>query len=317
MKLIAAAAAAAALVAPARPADACSCGEPPPPCEAFQNAPVVFIGKVTEVTEASGSQEATFAVSEKLKGGPSDTEIIEGGGMCGTVFQKGKTYIVYAGAGGGRLSASLCGRSATIDRAKDDVAYARSAGKRTLAMLDGAVAVTDAQGTKIRRAGVEVRVRDTKHRVRTDKNGRYKLELPPGKYTLDVVDPKARVPLDTNEVVSLSDGSTCARRDISLVWNGRVRGRVLGLDGKPAAGVQVTLVAAGATRAGNMFATTDKAGVYELSGVQAGEYTIVTYNTKGVPTTTFYPGVDDATQAKSIKLSQSGLVQKIDFKLLP
>ncbi len=35
------------------------------------------------------------------------------------------------------------------------------------------------------------------------------------------------------------------------------------------------------------------------------------------PTTTFYPGVDDATKAKSIKLSQSGVVQRIDFKLLP
>ena len=56
---------------------------------------------------------------------------------------------------------------------------------------------------------------------------------------------------------------------------------------------------------------------YEFSGVQAGDYTIVVYTAKGVPTTTYYPGVDDAQKAKSIKWGQSGTVQKIDFKLLP
>jgi len=306
------------LLAHARPAEACSCSEPPPACEAFQTAPVVFIGKVTELKEGAGSsQEATFAVSEKLKGGPSDTEIVEGGGMCGTVFQKGKTYIVYASGSGGRLSSSLCGRTATIDRAREDVAYARSVGKRTLAIVEGTTAVHDTQGTVTKRAGVEVRVRDTRYKARTDKTGRYKLELPPGKYTLDVVDPKARVPVDANEVVTLADASACAHRDIALVWNGRVRGRVLGVDGRPAAGVQVTLVATGATRAGNVFATSDKAGTYEFSGVQAGEYTVVIYSTKGVPTTTYYPGSDDSTKAQAIKLSQSGLVQRIDLKLLP
>ncbi|MBA3498802.1 MAG: carboxypeptidase regulatory-like domain-containing protein [Myxococcota bacterium] len=302
----------------ARPADACSCAEPPPPCEALQAAPVVFIGKVTDVKTAAGSvQEATFAVAEKIKGGPNDNEIVEGGGMCGTVFQKGKTYIVYAGGGGGRLSSSLCGRTQTIDRARDDVVYARSLGRRTLAMLEGVVAVQDTQGTKTKRGGIDIRVRGTKFRARTDKTGRYKLELPPGKYTLDVVDPKATVALDANEVVSLADASACVTRDIALVWNGRVRGRVLGLDGRPAAEIQITLVSAGSTRAGNMFATTNSAGAYEFIGVQAGDYTLVAYGTKGVPTTTYYPGVDDAQKAKAIKLSQSGVVQKIDFKLLP
>lgn len=306
------------LAAAARPADACSCAEPPPPCEAFRSAPVVFVGKVTGVTDgAGGSQEATFAVSEKLKGGPSDTEIVEGGGMCGTLFQKGKTYIVYAAGTGGRLSSSLCGRTAPLDRARDDIAYARTIGKRTRALLEGIVAVQDAQGTRTRRAGVQVRARGTKLAARTDKTGRYRLELPPGKYTLDVIDPKATVALDTNEVVSLPDAEACESRDIALVWNGRVRGRVLDTAGKPAAGVQLTLVASGSTRAGNMFATTTAAGAYEFIGVQAGEYTLVAYGTKGVPTTTYYPGVDDATKAKPIKLSQSGLAQKIDFKLLP
>jgi hypothetical protein len=61
--------------------------------------------------------------------------------------------------------------------------------------------------------------------------------------------------------------------------------------------------------------------IEELIRELRGEYTIVIYSAKGVPTTTFYggpgTGVDDATQAKAIKLSQSGVVQKIDFKLLP
>lgn len=316
MKLVAAVVVLAALSA--RPAHACSCDDPPPACEAFNSAGVVFVGKATDIKDGpGGAQEVTFAITEKLKGTSNATELVEGGGMCGTVFQKGKTYVVYASGSGNKLSSSLCGRTALLDRAKADVAYARSSGKRTTALLEGVVAVHETQGAIVRRAGVEVRVRETKLRARTDKTGRYKLALPPGKYTLDVVDPKARVPLDHNEVVTLSDAAACAHRDISLVWNGRVRGRVLGADGKPAIGVQVTLVASGATRAGNAFATTDGKGNYEHAGIQAGEYTIVIYGTKGVPTTTYYPGVDDAQQAKPIKLVQSGLVQKIDVKLLP
>ena len=306
------------LVVYAKPADACSCDDPPPACEAFNSAGVVFVGKATEIKDGpGGAQEVSFAISEKLKGTSNASETVEGGGMCGTVFQKGKTYVVYASGSGTKLSSSLCGRTALVDRAKEDVLYARSSGKRTTALLEGVVAVHDTRGTITRRAGVDVRVRETKQNARTDKTGRYKLALAPGKYTLDVVDPKARVPLDANEIVTLDDAAACAHRDIQLVWNGRVRGRVLGVDGKPAIGVELTIVGAGATRTGNAFTTTDAKGMYEFGGVQAGEYTLVIYGTKGVPTTTYYPGVDDAQKAKSIKLSQSGVVQKIDFKLLP
>jgi len=51
--------------------------------------------------------------------------------------------------------------------------------------------------------------------------------------------------------------------------------------------------------------------------VQAGDYTVVAFSTRGVPTSTFYPGVDEPSKAKTIKLSQAQAVQKIDFKLLP
>ena len=305
------------LVAGVRPADACSCGDPPPVCEAYQSASVVFVGKVTEIKAGEGgTQEATFAVSEKLKGNAIDTEHVEGGGMCGTVFQVGKTYLVYA-ASSGRLSSSSCGRTTTIDRAKEDLAYARSIEKRKNAMIGGVVAVHDNEGNLSRRAGAQVRVVGEKRSVKTDKNGRYTIELPPGKYQLEVVDAKTRLPVDYSETVSLPDPLSCARRDLAVVWNGRVRGRVLTLQGKPAADVQLTLIASGATRAGNQFATTDAKGQYEFSGVQAGEYTVVAYSAKNVPTTTFYPNVDDPNKAKVVTLAQSGVAQRIDIKLLP
>jgi hypothetical protein len=305
------------LVAQVRPADACSCGDPPPVCEAFQSAAVVFVGKVTEIKAGEGgTQEVTFAVSQKLKGNPIDTEHVEGGGMCGTVFQMGKTYFVYA-ASSGRLSSSLCGRTTTLDRAKEDLAYARSTSTRKLGMIGGTVAVHDAEGNIVRRAGAQVRIVGEKRAVKTDKNGRFTLELPPGKYTLDVVDAKARLPVDYSETVSLPDAMSCAKRDLVLVWNGRVRGRVLTPQGKPAAQVQLTLVAAGTHRTGNQFATTDAKGQYEFSGIQAGEYTVVAYSAMNVPTTTFYPNVDDPSKAKVVTMLQSGVAQHIDIKLLP
>jgi hypothetical protein len=305
------------LVAHAPRADACSCSPPPPACEAYQHADAIFVGKVTGIVEASGGAAITFAVTQKLKGHVEAEQIIEGGGMCGSVFQKGKTYVVYATGTGGKLSSSLCGRTALADKARDDISYAKGFDKRTLGIVEGDVAVTEPEGAQIKRAGVEVRVRGSKFRARTDKAGHYKLELPPGKYTLDVVDPKARTSADTNETVNLADSSSCEVRPIAVVWNGRVRGRVTGVDGKPAVAVNLTLVSQGSSHAGNAFAMTDATGTFEFSGVQAGEYTVVAYNAKGVPTSTFYPGVDDPAKAKPIKLSQSALVQRIDFKLLP
>lgn len=306
------------LAADARRAEACSCSQPAPPCEAYTRASAIFVGKVVEIKTSSGStQEATFAVTEKLTGSVEDTAVVEGGGMCGSVFEKGKTYVVYASGSSGKFSSSLCGRTRTLDKAKDDLAYARGFAKRTLGVVEGDVVVNNPEGGITRRAGVEVRVRGGKQKARTDKDGHWRLELPPGKYTLDVVDPKAKMTGDTNETVNVVDQTTCELREIPVVWNGRVRGKVSGVDGKPAAGVQLTLIAQGSTRTGNAFTTTDAKGMYEFSGVQAGDYSVVAYSAKGVPTSTFYPGVDDPNQAKVVKLSQSAVVQKIDFKLLP
>jgi hypothetical protein len=284
-------------------------------CEAFQSATVVFVGKVTDIKSSDGTtQEATFAVTEKLKGNPTDVETVEGGGMCGTVFQKGKTYFVYA-TSSGHLTSSLCGRTATIDRAKEDLAYARTASSRSLAMIGGVVTVNDPQGYITLRAGATVRAQ--KKETKTDKLGRFTLEVPPGKYTLEVIDAKARLPLDYADVVNVADAASCAHRDLTLVWNGKVRGRVVSTEGKPVEGVQLTLSGANGARVGNMFATTDAKGQYELSGVQAGEYILVAYSAHNVPTTTFYPSVDDPAKAKAVKLSQAGVVQRIDIKLLP
>ena len=278
------------------------------PCEAFAQASFVFVGKATAIVEGGGSQEVTFAVTEKLKGITESTIVVEGGGMCGASFVKGKTYVVFTSAGT-KPSVGLCSGTAPVERARDWVAYARGAGKRKVGVIEGTVVIDHAP-----RAGTELRVRGGKQRARTDKQGHYRLEVAPGEHVIDVVDAKATLPAETKSDVTVADAATCAKLDLALVWNGRVRGRVVGADGKPAANVQVTLVG---TRSGNQFATTDAKGDYELSGVAAGEYTVVIYSARNVPKTTYFPSTDDATLAKPIKLSQSAVVQKIDIKLQP
>ena len=103
----------------------------------------------------------------------------------------------------------------------------------------------------------------------------------------------------------------------AFAQTGRVQGKVVDDQGKAVEGAQITVSAVPDTGGQKWEAKTDKNGNYEFSGIQAGEYTVVTYSTKGVPTTTFYPGVDDSSKAKPVKLSQSAVVQRIDFKLLP
>lgn len=255
----------------------------------------MFVGKAVEVVEGP-TQRTTFAVTETLKGRVGASVPVEGGGLCGATFVKGQSYLVYLGDG---PAAGLCSGIDLLAHAKPGLAYARGAGKRTRAVLEGYVTV-GGDSTRAPLPNIVVRA-NNKATARTDRTGAYRFELPPGTYTLAIADDRLKLVEDAT--VDLIDAKACGRRELMTMWNGRVRGRVLGVDGKPAAGVQVTLVA---TQGANQFATTNANGDYEVSGVPAGEYTV-----------TAVAASTSAKRASPIKLSQAALVQKIDLKLAP
>jgi hypothetical protein len=288
----------------------------------YSRVEAVFIGEVTSVvTQRDAVVVTTFAVEEKLKGASiGDTFVIHGGGMCSAWFEAGKKYLVYANQSGGLWHAGLCGRTRLLDRAQEDLAYARNLPNRTLGELIGTVRLQDEQGQSEPRAGARVEAKGTSYSAKTDSSGRYKLLVPPGKYTLDVIDPGTHVLWDRLPTVELTDPAACESEDITLRYNGRIRGKLLDHTGKPAANVPIS--AHGPATQGALRAVSNASGEYEITGVQAGRYLVaVNHASEGGPDahspipTTYYPGVATEAAAKPVLMTRSAVVAKIDFQL--
>ncbi len=324
----------AALVAEARPAEACSCSAPGPACEIYWQHDLVFAGKVVANRAHQGKlgefSEATFEVSEAFAGSPGPRVVVSGSGGCGYSFEDGAEYLVYARKGAAGYVTGACSGTKLLRDAAADLAYARNPPRRKLAVVEGTVHVesdADPRGNVllVPRRGAVVTARGTASSARTGKDGRYRLELPPGSYTLDVADPGTRVRGGQAPTVALRDPAACARRDIIAVWNGRIRGRLLDHAGRPAANVEVSAHApSGSRQRWRLDARTDAAGRYEIDEVPEGAFVVaVGHPRDGGPDerqpipTTFYPGTGTEAKARPIAMKRAGLVTGIDFQLPP
>ena len=130
----------AGLGALATPAEACTCLENGPACEAYWKASTVFVGRVTAVSPPpSGRPGATFLrsrrvrleVSEPFSGVSGSTIEVttgSGGGDCGFPFKEGLDYVVYATRPDpdAPLVVSVCSRTRVLAEASSDLAYARA-----------------------------------------------------------------------------------------------------------------------------------------------------------------------------------------------
>jgi hypothetical protein len=119
------------LCAPVR----CSCIEPPAPRPALSAADAVFLGTVEAIRETtvmldgvdSGipTREVTFRVHASWKGlGATTARVVVttgyGAGDCGFEFETGTAYLVYGQQTGGKLSTSICTRTAAASDARAD-----------------------------------------------------------------------------------------------------------------------------------------------------------------------------------------------------
>ncbi len=112
---------------------ACSCSGPKDPLGAFNEADVVFVGKVSAKEElADYIYAVTLEVSQTLKG-PHRKSIIVHTHMhsksCGFPFEEGGEYLVYgekfsltAFKPADEISVTKCGRTSKLSGAKEDLA---------------------------------------------------------------------------------------------------------------------------------------------------------------------------------------------------
>jgi Carboxypeptidase regulatory-like domain len=284
---------------------ACGCEKPGPPCQAFGEASVVFIGTVKGFTEGARKQKPDgevdftprlfrFSVEESFSGTPTkEAEVATsfGADNCGYPFVNGTSYLVYAyrDKKDSRLYTSSCTRTKRVASASEDLQYLRglASASRTVT-ISGKVgrylsypgsyaqAYVPKEGALLSVEGAE----QTKE-VRTDASGSFEVTgLKPGSLKLKLHLPDELTAYRSERVLKFESGG-CASEVFYVADNGRISGRVLDAEGNPVSGLGVVMLPLTGW-ALNWYAKTDDEGRYKASSIPAGQY-LVGINVRGLP----------------------------------
>ncbi|HVF41861.1 MAG TPA: hypothetical protein VM936_02550 [Pyrinomonadaceae bacterium] len=338
-------AAALVLTALAARADACSCVAPGPPCQAYWNTSVVFVGTPLSVSHVEVERDGykvtqrlfRFRVEESLRGGVKVGELEvqtgAGGGDCGYDFEPGTKYLVYGYdvEGAGRVGTGICSRTRPLAAAEEDVRYIRGvpglpeggeifgtakryAVNHETGAWDEAGAV---EGARVTAASGAQRLE-----AMTGGDGSYSLKgLSPGRYTVSVVLPANLSPRE-EETVEIH-GRGCAQVDYRTVLDGRVAGKLADARGKSLGGVFVNLLPAGAKDAfRSLSGRTKEDGSFEFRELPPGRY-LLGVNLGDAPDeempyrSTYYPSTTDRAAAKVFELGEGERLGGVEFRLPP
>lgn len=188
-----------------------------------------------------------------------------------------------------RLSTGICSRTRSIDESEEDLAYLRGVPDRPAGEIVGTVlhiepGTRTRQGTQRPVSGVRVSVTGdgAGGEAVSDENGKFTIAgLSTGVYDASVDAPEGSYgqvhTLAGANRVRLRDVRGCAEADVVLMYDGRIRGRVVLANGAPASHVFVEAVAEenlaepGLSR---WNALTDAAGVFEIAHLPPARYVV-------------------------------------------
>lgn len=330
-----------------RPVAACSCVYIPGQdhaCVSYPNTNAVFSGRAASVSVVRGNEEAwgprhrvfRFEVLEGFSGVDGATVDIAtgmGGGDCGFDFEVGKSYFVYARRmEDGSLSTSICSRTRSLDQAAADLDHARR-------VASGAPRVTlFGQVEHVRRTGMDLPpsreglkgIRITaegpggeRFATVSDEDGRFEIrERLSGPLTVRAVLPEGLSPAASQEVVVPAGG--CAGVVLQVSVLGRLHGRVVEADGKPAPSLRLSLIPLRekpeSVSAGEIYSLED--GTFEAREVPPGDY-LLAVNPRGPSLygppypPTFYPTASTPEGALLITVRTAETVELRDLQLPP
>ncbi|HXN49392.1 MAG TPA: carboxypeptidase regulatory-like domain-containing protein [Bryobacteraceae bacterium] len=281
-----------------------------------------------------------FEVTEPfigMEGRGKEVEVVTGvwDGDCGFRFDRGQSYVVYAGESeDGQLATGICSRTAELDRAQDDLAYLRSLvnGKAPTYVygdvLDGEIPgrFDEALGamvyTELSGATVTLTGQATRRRLITGPDGSFRFDgLAPGRYTVAVSKDGYSARGHPPDLDVHAGGCAVARRGLAV--DRRIAGRVTGADGLPAAHVKVEMVAARPANKDLPFpvAETQTAadGTYEIP-IWPGEF-YLGINLLQTPSDEmpyarfFYPGTEDPSRAGIVVVKQESGTASYNFPI--
>ena len=107
-----------------RPAYGCSCVRPESASIEREASTVVFTGEVVSIAPIEEGYFVEFGVSERWKGPEGETIQVKtaaNSAACGYAFDIGERYLVYAVGEETDLSVNICGRTAPLDSAAEDI----------------------------------------------------------------------------------------------------------------------------------------------------------------------------------------------------
>jgi hypothetical protein len=262
-----------------------------------------------------------------------------GGGDCGYNFKLGERYLVYASfdAANGFYGTSICTRTRPVSDAGEDLDYIRGLKDREPgATLSGEIRRyrrnLETEGTQqlgpLANIEISVKGESRSFTTRTDEQGRYQLtRLEPGEYVVRAELPSELSTYDSERKTKLNDRA-CSVVSFQVMDNGRISGRVLDADGKPAAKMMLNLIPASqadSTRPNSLYAEADVEGRYELKFVPPGNYLLgIRLNALNGPESVetayprfYYPGVVTSTEAAVVTIGEGTVLKDVNLRLPP
>ena len=281
-----------------------------------------------------------FRVDERFAGpDQAEIDIFSGGddGDCGYRFQNGKQYVVFTHEGTDtHLYATICDGTRPIGDAAALIPQLRAMrDHQRVASVFGVLrradppflAPPDDPDDPIPVVSLKLRSKLDRFQANSDRNGVYTFydvhagtynftaNLPPG---TELTQKAQAAPLSAFEI---PDGA-CYEYDVYALPTGRIRGNVLGPNGKPLPIASLELYRVGSYRDSHpgYWGFQGATGTFEFDHVGPGKYVLV-YNrsNRHDPNSpferAFYPGVTSIDKAKPIVLKDGQDLEKVRFKV--
>jgi hypothetical protein len=319
---------------------ACSCMGDEHVRDAFGQASAVFVGEVVGAGEQKTHKDQNgvvtvydvgtiyFTIQEAFSGVEGKRKVTihsgTGGGDCGYWFQRNRRYLIYAyGDAKDGYEASLCTRTAPLEDANEDLTILRQLpAKGSGVAISGWVsewgALNDDNLTLAHRRvpDIPITIKGPQRkpiRLRTDANGGYQVNgLRPGEYEITASLPEVYEQDYLVTKVTIRDRGR-ATVSFAAIPDNRISGRVVDAEGNPVRKAKVVLITpqqaplVGSDREIANELVNDTDGSFEFYRVATGEY-LLGINLSESPDNelpyppTYFPGVQDPSQAASIAL---------------
>jgi len=289
------------ILTPAR-AEACTCVGPRSACEALPTAGAVFAGEVVDIVDldpkkqpvSGGPLRVRLKVLEAFAGvdfgdaGDVEVYTTPHSASCGYPFTRGGRYLVFAyETPDGMLGVSICSPTRPMGGLNGDLKYLRAlkAAGHQIGRLRGRATYVEGSpsgaGPRPRPfAGARIFAPGNGRTIDvvSDRDGRFEILAPPGKYTLDVQVPDGLYAQRSRQDVWILDPESCGEIDVRVHPDGHIVGRVVTAEGAPIPYVPVKLgepkdVGRLASSYGKS-ARTDALGRFQLEKLPPGQYAL-------------------------------------------